>query len=380
MTEAIGMSAMIEAPAVFINVQRGGPSTGLPTKTEQADLNQALGASQGDFPRMIAAPSTIVDCYYEAAEALNIAEEFQIPVLLLSDLLLGEHTETVEVGALRPDLKIERGGLLRTPPAGSPYRRYEITPSGISPRVAPGAEGAIYVAGTDEHDEEGFLISDEHTNAALRRVMAEKRMRKMVGVLERLPAPVLEGPADADVTLIGWGSTWGAIHDSLEQLAASGIRANHLHIKYIVPFHATEVSEILQKARKTVLFENNSTGQFSRHLRSETGLTADHLSLKWDGEPFTPSEIAGRVRSFLNGESVSRLVTQDEAREIAYHYIRIHLEDRVRPIQFTEQPLNGYGEPVWRIALAPRSGGESEGDLLIGRETGSTYGYSPNGQ
>src|SRR5262249_262203 len=141
MTEAIGMAGMIEAPAVFINVQRGGPSTGIPTKTEQGDLNQVFGASQGDYPRAILAPITLKDCYYAAAEALNLAEQFQIPVTIISDLLLSEHRETLETDDLTPDVPIERGELLREVPAAGDngngngrYRRYALTPSGISPR------------------------------------------------------------------------------------------------------------------------------------------------------------------------------------------------------------------------------------------------------
>ena len=200
MTEAIGMAGMIEAPAVFINVQRGGPSTGIPTKTEQGDLNQVYGASQGDYPRAILAPTTLKDCYYSAAEALNLAEEFQIPVTIVSDLLLSEHRETLERDDLTPDVPIKRGDLLRevppSPASGSGgYKRYRMTASGISPRVIPGTPGAVYVAPTDEHDEEGVLISDEHTNASLRRKMQEKRMRKMDALLAMLPPPVLEGPA-----------------------------------------------------------------------------------------------------------------------------------------------------------------------------------------
>ncbi|HET6385388.1 MAG TPA: 2-oxoacid:acceptor oxidoreductase subunit alpha [Armatimonadota bacterium] len=374
MTEAIGMSGMLESPAVFINVQRGGPSTGLPTKTEQADLNQAFGASQGDFPRVIVAPATATDCYYTAAEALSVAEEFQLPVMILSDLLLGEHTETLEVDALTPDVPIERGELLRRVPADNgPYKRYKLTASGISPRAIPGTEGAIYVSGTDEHDEEGYLVSDEHTNAAVRRVMAAKRMRKMDGVLAKLPAPELQGDPGADVTLIGWGSTWGAIHDALERLADLGVSANHLHIKYLVPFHTREVKEILGKSKKTIVLENNATGQFARHLRAEAGITVDHLILRFDGEPFAPAEVAAQVKSLLAGQPLDAAVTAAEAQEIAYHYIRIHLDDRARPAQLISLPADGYGEPLWKVSLAARDDGAPMGDLLIGRNTGATY-------
>lgn len=374
MTEAIGMAGMIEAPAVFVNVQRGGPSTGLPTKTEQADLNQAYGASQGDFPRVIVAPKTATDCYYTSAESLNIAEQFQLPVMILSDLLLGEHTETLEPDALRPDVPIIRGELYQElQPGDGPYKRYALTASGVSPRIIPGVEGAIYVSGTDEHDEEGYLVSDEHTNPSIRRVMADKRQRKMDRVLEALPAPVLEGPARADITLIGWGSTWGAIHEAAEQLAEAGITANHLHIKWLMPFHTREVTEILKHARKTIIIENNQSGQLARHIRAETGISTDHEIRRYDGEPFTPGKLALDIAACLKGETPQPMVTLDEARGIAYHYIAIHMDDRARPIQFTQLPANGYGEPLWQISLITRDKGEPAGRLLVGQTTGSTY-------
>jgi 2-oxoglutarate ferredoxin oxidoreductase subunit alpha len=378
MTEAIGMAGMIEVPAVFISVQRGGPSTGIPTKTEQGDLNQVFGASQGDYPRAILAPLTLKDCYYTAAEALSLAEQFQIPVTILSDLLLSEHRETLEADDLTPDVPIKRGELLRAVPraplsGNGGYKRYAMTASGVSPRVLPGTPGAVYVAPTDEHDEEGVLISDEHTNASLRRKMQEKRMNKMIALLAELPPPVLEGPADADITLIGWGSTWGVIHEAVEHLAEEGVRANHLHLKYLVPFHAREVSEILGRCRRTAVVECNYTGQFARHLRAETGISADALILKYDGEPFDPRHVSEQAKAIIEGREQDRRVTPVEAREIAYHYIRIHLGDKARPIRFEEVPADGYPEPLWRIEVADRKSGAPLGELLLGQETGSTH-------
>ncbi|OGG46002.1 MAG: hypothetical protein A3F84_23925 [Candidatus Handelsmanbacteria bacterium RIFCSPLOWO2_12_FULL_64_10] len=376
MTEAIGMAGIIEAPAVFINVQRGGPSTGLPTKTEQGDLNQAFGASQGDYPRVIVAPATVTDCYYMTAEAFNLAEKFQLPVIMISDLMLGQHVETVEADALTPDVPIERGELIRDASAASvngDFKRYTFTPSGVSPRVLPGTEGVAYVAATDDHDETGVLISDEHTNAALRRKSQEKRMRKLEGVLAQLPPPRLEGPADADVTLIGWGSTWGVIHEAVGQLNEAGVRANHLHFRYLFPFHSRESLEILHACRRTVVVEVNSTGQFARHLRAETGFSVNDLVLRYDGEPFEPGDVAGRVKAILEGRPYNGQVTQAEAREMAYHYIRVYLKEDARPVRFEQVSENGYREPVWQVQIAGREKGEPLGELFIGLETGSIH-------
>jgi 2-oxoglutarate ferredoxin oxidoreductase subunit alpha len=300
MTEAIGMAGMIEAPVVFVLVMRAGPSTGLPTKTEQADLNQALGASQGDYPRVILAPSDVVDCFRTMEEAFNLAERYQLPVIVLSDLLLSEHNETVDPEAFDFRFRIERGELVSSPPAGS-WLRYRITESGVSPRALPGTPGTVFHAGTDEHDERGNLISDVSTHPPTRRRMVDKRARKLAALARELPPPALEGPPDADVTLVGWGSTHGVLREARRLLAERGVPANQLQVRYLVPFQQAEVAAILSGARRTLVVENSASGQFARHLRAETGHDADGRILKYDGEPFTPAEVAGAVEDFLRG-------------------------------------------------------------------------------
>ena len=374
MTEAIGEAGMIEAPVVIIEVQRGGPSTGIPTKTEQADLNQVFGASQGDYPRVIIAPTDTTDCYYSAVEAHNLAEKYQLPVTIISDLLLSEHPETIEAGALRNDVPIERGEIVSDCSDGQ-LKRYAFTRSGVSPRVLPGTEGGMYVAATDDHDEEGVVISDVFTSPPVRRKIQEKRMRKVDKVLQELAAPRLEGPPDADVTMIGWGSTKGVIGEAIALLAEQGIRANHLQIKYLYPFHASEVSEILRGTKRTICVECNYTGQFARHLRAETGFSVNDLILKYDGEPFEPHHIVEQLRAILEDRPRSTDVTLEEAREMGYHYVRVHLADKVRPGKIEKIEESEYGEPLWLIEMVARDGGEKRGDLSIGADTGSTYSW-----
>ena len=378
MSEAIGMAGMIEAPVVIVNVQRGGPSTGLPTKSEQGDLNQALGASQGDYPRVVIAPRDAIDSFDTAVEAFNLAESFQLPVILLSDLLLGEHRSTVDPEAISHQVPIERGewvtelDLEQSRNGG--YKRYALTASGVSPRARPGTPGTIHVSGTDDHDEKGILISDEHTNPAIRRKMHEKRMRKMEGVRARLKPPALEGPAQARVTLIGWGSTWSVIGEAAGRLTAAGTPTNQLHFKYLHPFHGTEARSILEGCKRTIVVENNFTGQFARHLRAESGFTVDHVLTRYDGEPFEPRYIVERVAALLEGRPVDLKVEEQEAREMAYHYIRIHMQDRTRPARLKQVAAPEYGEPVWEVELVGRSNGQPEATLVIGMDTGSTYG------
>jgi 2-oxoglutarate ferredoxin oxidoreductase subunit alpha len=312
MTEALGMAGIIETPLVVINVQRAGPSTGVPTKTEQADLNQVLGASQGDFPRIIIAPTSIPDCFATMPLAFNLADRYQCPVIVVSDLLMSEGNETVDPALLQADFEIDRGELITAngaPPGGAtpgrdgePYLRYKDTPSGISPRAIPGVPGHLYVSGTDEHDEDGVLISDIYTDPVRRKKMVDKRVRKMSTVLEHCPAPRLEGPADALVTLVGWGSTWGVLTEAVERLNAEGVTANHLHVKFIMPFHAREVRDLLGRSRRMVVVEHNQSGQFARLLRAETGISANAHVRKYDGEPFEPKHIVAAVKEILAGK------------------------------------------------------------------------------
>ena len=200
-------------------------------------------------------------------------------------------------------------------------------------------------------------------------------MRKMAAVLAELPPPQLEGPIDADVTLVGWGSTKGVIHEAVALLAAEGVRANQLQIKYLHPFHSKEVSEVLRGCKRVVCVECNYTGQFARHLRAETGFSVDDMILKYDGEPFEPHHIVEQVRAILAGKPRSLDVTLEEAREMAYHYIRVHLADKARPAKIEQVDGGGYGERLWLVELVGRENGEKQGELRIGVETGSIYSW-----
>jgi 2-oxoglutarate/2-oxoacid ferredoxin oxidoreductase subunit alpha len=317
MTEAVGMAGMIETPIVCVDVQRAGPATGVPTKTEQGDLWQMLGAGQGDYPRVVVAPTNQLDLFRTVPELFNLCDKYQCPGLVLSDLLISEGTASIDPDDLDFAVKIDRGELIL--PDGSngskndavasgyndkAYLRYKNTPSGISPRAVPGVPGHIFTAATDEHDEDGTLISDEFTNPQKRRMMVEKRVRKMQGVVKQVAPPKLVGPENADVTLVGWGSTEGVIREAVEKLAGEeGIVANQLAIKWIVPLHAAEVGAVLGRSRNVIIVENNQSGQFARYLRSETGFAAHGHIRKYDGEPFMPHHIVEAVKEQLAGKT-----------------------------------------------------------------------------
>jgi 2-oxoglutarate/2-oxoacid ferredoxin oxidoreductase subunit alpha len=310
MSEGLGMSAMMETPVVVINCQRAGPSTGVPTKTEQGDLWQMLGAAFGDYPRVIAAPLDIGDCFKLIPEIFNIADRNQCPGLVLCDLLLAEGRLSVQPKDLDFNPPIDRGELITrnngTPsavPASESYKRYKITESGISPRAIPGVPGHIHTVATDEHMEDGVLISDEFTNPIKRREMMEKRMRKVAGIEAAVAPPELWGPRVADVTLIGWGSTKGVIEEACELLNEQGTSANQLQIRWLVPLHGDAILEILRDSRHSIIVENNYSGQFARYLRSETSFVANGHIRKYDGEPFMPHHIVEAVKEQLAGKT-----------------------------------------------------------------------------
>jgi 2-oxoglutarate ferredoxin oxidoreductase subunit alpha len=304
MSEGLGLSAQAEIPVVVIDCQRAGPSTGVPTKTEQGDLWQMLGAAFGDYPRVIAAPFDIGDCFKLMPEIFNLVDRFQCPGIVLCDLLLSEGRLSVEPKDLDFNPHIDRGDLITS--NGEPheeYKRYLITESGVSPRAIPGIPGFTHVVSSDEHDENGVLISDEYTNATKRRAMMEKRMRKVPGIEKSVPSPELVGPANADVTLIGWGSTWGVIEEAIELLRDEGISANQLQIRWLVPLHGDAIVNILKNSRHTIIVENNFSGQFARYLRSETSFVPNGHIRKYDGEPFMPHHIVEAVKEQLAGKT-----------------------------------------------------------------------------
>jgi 2-oxoglutarate ferredoxin oxidoreductase subunit alpha len=302
MVEAIGQAGMTETPLVAILVQRSGPSTGLPTKTEQGDLNLALGAGQGDWPRAILAPRNPEECFRITAQAFNLAEIYQTPIIVMSDLYLSEGFRTVD--KLDFNVPIVRGMMAADGGTAQGYKRYLITESGVSPRALPGMKGFEFVAATDEHMEDSELISDVLSGlpeyVEERRKMHAKRMRKLDGLRKDTPPPELWGPKNADLTLIVWGSTWGAAHEAIMQIEEKeGVKVNSLEFPTLFPFHAEQTQQILRGVRQSLAVEGNYTGQFSRLLRAETGYKPDHFYGRSDGEPFAARDIADKIREVV---------------------------------------------------------------------------------
>jgi 2-oxoglutarate/2-oxoacid ferredoxin oxidoreductase subunit alpha len=297
MVEALGMAGMTETPVVVVESQRSGPSTGLPTKTEQGDLNLMLGAGQGEFPRAILAPSHPAEAYRATIKAFQLAEEWQTPILLASDLHLSENTMSVDREEIPTDIPVP--SLYTVEPNGHEYKRYQYTESGVSPRALPGQPGLQFVAGSDEHDEKGHLVSDVKSGipvwVAERTRMMQKRMKKLAGITAAADPPAWEGPADANLTFVAWGSTIGAIRDAMVILNARGEKTNLLHFPTVYPLDADRVRAEFAKTRNTLLVEANYSGQFGHLLRAETGIHLTDRLLKYDGEPFYPHEVVARA-------------------------------------------------------------------------------------
>ena len=292
MVEALGLAGMCEVPLVVVEAQRGGPSTGLPTRTEQSDLLFVLNASQGEFPRLVLAPGTIEEYFTCGWRAFNLAEKYQTPVIVMADEHLAASVRTVEVNAI--DLSavvIDRGKLLSEKDLDAltePYKRHLFTQDGISPRAVPGHPKAVYATASDEHDEFGH-ITEEMAN---RRKMMEKRMTKLETTRKEIQAPTRYGPAQAPIVLAGWGSTYGVLREVVDRLDGE---ARLVHFCDLWPFPAQAAAEALQGG-KMVIVENNYTGQFTRLLQSETCIGVDHSIRRYDGRPFSPEGILASLK------------------------------------------------------------------------------------
>ena len=300
MAEGLGWASHTEAPGpVIILYQRAGPSTGLPTRTEQGDLQFVLHAAHGDVPRMAIAPGDTAECFYDTFDAFNYADRFQMPVVIVTDKFLASTYCTMPIFESK-NLKIDRGQIaveseLST---ASLYKRYAFTSTGISPRSMPGMRGGIFHVTGDEHDEWGHISE----NSENRIKMMQKRMRKLQLAAELIPDEKkvnFFGPSKADVTLVGWGSTKGAILDAMQDLEADGVRCNFLQVRYMSPFPTDQVTKHLSIAKKRVLVEGNYSGQLGGLIREHTGITMDSRVLKYNGRPFSQNEVFEGVREVI---------------------------------------------------------------------------------
>ena len=292
MTESLGLAAMTETPMVYVLAQRPGPSTGLATRHDQGDLQFALDASQGDFVRVVLAPGDPTEAFYHTFNALNLAELYQIPVIVISDRCLSENFRTTLPFDLE-GMKIDRGKLLTEEQLGAmpDYKRYELTEDGVSPRALPGMKGGIFVANGDDHYETGETNEDPDIRTAL----MDKRFRKLSKLIDDIPGPKLYGPADADVTLVTWGSSKGPCIAAMDALLEQGRSVNVLHFIYLKPFPRRLALDQFKKTRMTICVECNRTSQLDRLLREELRITLDKKIRKYDGRPLFTDWLVRRV-------------------------------------------------------------------------------------
>lgn len=297
MVEALGLAGMTETPLVVVDAMRGGPSTGLPTRTEQSDLEFVLTASHGEFPRIVLAVGTPVECFETAIRAFNLAEKYQTPVIILTDMMLSNTARTYEKDLFDVQHVVrDRGALLdyqAIEQLAGEYRRHEPTPTGISARAIPGHPNAVWITTGDEHTVHGYITEDEE----IRNQQMEKRMRKLELAAQDLRLPTWYGPENADLTFVGWGSTYGPIREATDRLNAEGLSTSFLYFTDIFPLPEEPLTALVNPPRRLVAVEQNFTGQLANVIRKFTGRKVDHRILKYSGRPFSPEEIVARVKS-----------------------------------------------------------------------------------
>ncbi|MBL7054080.1 2-oxoacid:acceptor oxidoreductase subunit alpha [Patescibacteria group bacterium] len=294
MVEALGLAGITETPLVIINGQRPGPATGLPTWQGQGDLRFVLHAAQDDFPRIVLAPGSIKEAFLLTAEAFNLADIYQVPVIILADKFLIQSHQSISLFK-NLKVKINRGKLLSLKEQQKEYKRYKITDSGISPRAIPGRPGFTFIANSVEHDEFGF--ADEGKENRIKQM--DKRMKKMESFYKKMPNPNIYGSKQATITLVGWGSTKGPILEAQALLKKIGIKSNFLHLNYLSPFPAKFVVKFLKSSKNILMIEQNASAQCAGLIREKTGIRIEHKLLKYDGRQLFIEDIVDKVNKIL---------------------------------------------------------------------------------
>ena len=298
MTEGVGHAGEAEVPIVVVECQRVGPSTGEPTKNEQSDINHVVYSSHGEFPRLVVAPSTPTDCFNVTVQAMNLAEKYQLPVFILLDQALCQNSATIDPFDLST-VKVDRGKLATEEMLSKldVYKRYEFTDDGISLRTIPSQEGGQYQITGNEHNEMG-LVSVDKTN---RFKMMRKRMNKLEVAKKDLPKGEVIGSKDARIGIIGFGSTYGPIVESMQQLLEKGISVKFHQIRTIWPLLVDDLQEFIDKTDAVFVIESNYQGQLATLIR---GAIDDHAKIqsitKFDGSSFKPKEITSAISSFAD--------------------------------------------------------------------------------
>ncbi len=294
MTEALSLAGIVEAPFVCVIGQRPGPATGVPTWTAQGDLNLALYAGHGDFPRIVLAPSDGEDAFYLTAEAFNLAERFQTPTLILTDKFMGESNYSV-ARYDQSKISIDRGKIItETAEAQDALLRYQFSEDGVSPRWFPGDNIATYLANSDEHTQKGYSTEDAEEVKA----MMDKRSLKNDVIKKALPEPQIYGdPNNSQVNIVSWGSNRMVILAAIKELEKSGISCSFLHVTYLWPLKSETIKDFLSKGKATAIIEGNASGQLAKLIHTETNIEIKNKLLKYDGRPVYIEEVIEFIKN-----------------------------------------------------------------------------------
>jgi 2-oxoglutarate ferredoxin oxidoreductase subunit alpha len=287
MVEGLSLAGMLESPIVIHLAQRPAPATGLPTRTEQADLEFALYSGHGEFPRILFSPGTLQQAFYLTARAFNLADKFQMPVFILSDQYLVDTYYNIPAFDLSK-IKVEKY-FVKT---GADYRRYEMAPNGISPRGIPGFGQGLVCLDSDEHDEEGHITED----LKLRTKMVNKRLKKLESAKKEIIPPELFPNKKYKNLVVCWGSTYTTVSEAICRLDRDD--TSLLHYSQVYPLHP-RTAGYLDKAKKIVSVESNATGQFAKLIRQSTGREIKNQLLKYSGLSFTVEEVVKGLKKFL---------------------------------------------------------------------------------
>ncbi|MFD0616794.1 MULTISPECIES: 2-oxoacid:acceptor oxidoreductase subunit alpha [Paenibacillus] len=298
MMEAIGLAGMTETPVVIIDTQRGGPSTGLPTKQEQSDINAMIYGTHGEIPKIVLAPSSIEECFYDMIEAFNLAEKYQCPVIVITDLQLSLGKQSCDELDYNK-IVIDRGNLVRNAPELEPnqlFKRYEFTEDGISPRILPGEKYGIHHVTGVEHDETGRPSE----SAVNRKKMMDKRLGKMDNIKVTNPIHVDAPHEEPDLLIVSMSSTGGTVDEARVRLEEQGLTTNHITVRLLYPFPTEQFAPYAEKAKKIIVLENNATAQLASQIKLNVG-HADKIEsvLKYDGNPFLPSIVYNACKELV---------------------------------------------------------------------------------
>jgi len=300
MSEMLGLASIAEVPTVIFNVQRGGPSTGIPTKSEQSDLLHAVYGSHGDTPRVVIAPCDVEDAFHATVDAFNIAEEFQVPVIVLSDQLIGQRRETIDAAGLVHNVVPRR---LATPNGDGDYRRYLDTPDGVSPMTIPGVPKGMYQTNGLEHDEvgrpnSGFMMHEK---------MNAKRYRKMEAIAKKYKLFSKFGASNPDLGILCWGSSVGPVREALDLLNVGGLTVGAMVPRILAPLPSADIQAFVDSCKEILIVELSYSEQFRQYLRSQIDLprTKTHVLARSGGKSLAVSEVLDTVRQLLGAEVIA---------------------------------------------------------------------------